>query len=222
MNDATIGVRGITRRVGTVLAGALVGALAALVVLLVFAAVFAKTDEHGVTRVAGHPVMTVLSDSMTPTFRAGDLLVEQPVGDRADRLAKGNVITFRAHEGVDELVTHRIIRVKTTPDGIAYRTQGDANNAADLTPVAPDQVVGVYSWRIPYGGYVLRAVQSQYGMFLLIFLPALLLLFPVLLKWWRATGEPKGDTDPGATDGQEHPALVPAGGRKGDSDQFET
>ena len=104
--------------------------------------------------------------------------------------------------------------------GIARRAT--RTTLPDLTPVASDQVVGVYSWRIPYGGYVLRAVQSQLGMFLVIFLSALLLLRPVLVKWWRAAGEPEDVNDPAVADNQGDPALQPAGVRKGDSDQFET
>lgn len=217
MSSNTTGLNRIIHGFGTFV----MGATGAIVVCLILAAALSKTDDHGVTRVAGHPVMTVLSDSMTPTFRAGDLLIENSVDGKAHRLAERNVITFAVRGSSSERITHRIVRVEATPDGVAYRTQGDANNAMDLTPVSPDQIVGVYSWRIPFGGYVLRAVQSQYGMFLLIFIPALLLLLPLLAKWWRATGESNPEPAPPIFPVEGESAPAPADARKGDSDQFE-
>jgi signal peptidase len=147
----------------------------------------ARTDDGGVTRVAGRPVLTVLSDSMTPTFKAGDVIVEKSVAHNADQLEAGTVITFHAGNG---LVTHRIVQVKELADGsVAYRTQGDANNVVDRTLVKPDQVVGEYSWHVPSLGYALDNVRTPMGISVLIFALAMFLLFPVLAKWWRAAGE---------------------------------
>lgn len=178
---------------------------AALGILLVALALLARTDDAGVTRIADRPVMTILSDSMTPKFKAGDLIIESPVADRADELAVGTVITFQANNG---LVTHRIVQVENTDTGVSYRTQGDANNVIDQTPVKPEDIVGVYSWRIPSAGYVLDAVRTPVGMALVIFVPALLLLIPTLAKMWRAAGDE--ETDPKLqTDDDSSPASEP-------------
>lgn len=202
-------------RVAHGLATAFVTVFATAGILLLAVALFARTDGSGVTRVAGHPVMTVLSDSMTPTFKAGDLIIEDPVSN-ADQLEVGDAITFRAG-GSGELVTHRIVRVKGSPtDGtVQYRTQGDANNALDLTPVEPEQVVGLYSWRIPFAGYALQAAQSQAGMFLLFFIPGALLLLPVLSRWWRSAGEAESTAEEPMTQATEDSDLVPSDARKG-------
>lgn len=167
----------------TILVCTAAGALLALAIL-------GRTDDAGISRVAGHPVLTVLSDSMTPTFRAGDMLVDSPAHGPATSLAVGDVITFRA-VGSDALITHRIVAVEPGPKGtVAYRTQGDANNVPDPDLVSPERVVGTYSTHVPYAGYALRAAHSQQGLFLLIVIPALVLLLPELRKWWRATAEP--------------------------------
>lgn len=206
--------RTVPGRVAHGLATVAITVFASVGVLLLAVALFARTDDTGVTHVAGHPVMTVLSDSMTPTFRAGDLIVEDPVTSKAAQLGVGDVITFRAGDS-GELVTHRIVRVRgSAADGsIRYRTQGDANNALDITPVTPEQVVGVYLWRIPYAGYVIDATRSQTGMSLLIFIPGALLLFPLLVRWWRAAGESAAMESPAQT--PESPELVPGGARRG-------
>jgi signal peptidase len=190
--------RGTSRRAGrlgtalTVLVCTAAGALLALAVL-------GRSDGAGVSRVAGHPVLTVLSDSMSPTFRAGDMLVDSPVSGTATTLAVGDVITYRA-SGSDALITHRIVSIETGPEGtVAYRTQGDANNAPDPALVSPEQVVGTYSAHVPLVGYALDAAHSRQGLFLLIVIPALALLLPELRKWWQAEPAPATESiDPHA------------------------
>lgn len=180
----------LIHHLGTALALVLCAGAAGLVVL----AALARTDAAGVSRIAGHPVLTVLSNSMTPTFRAGDLLVDRPASGPAERLHVGDAITFRTGSA-GHLITHRIIAVEKSATGaISFRTQGDANNAPDAEPVAPEQVVGVYSTHIPYAGYALRAAHSRTGLFLLIVLPLLALLLPAFRKWWQATAEPEPES----------------------------
>jgi len=187
----------LIRVTGTILTAA----FAAFGVLLVTVVLLARTDDNGVTRVAGRPVLTVLSDSMTPTFKAGDILVEAPAAQRAAELPVGTVVTFHAGNG---LVTHRIVGVEGADGSVAYRTQGDANNMVDATLVQPEQIVGTYSWRIPSAGYVLDAAQTPTGLTIVILVPALLLLIPRFVTWWRAAGD---EADRKNSD----PALDPAG-----------
>jgi signal peptidase len=175
---------------------ALVVLVCALTAGLIGLAVLARSDDAGVSRVAGHPVLTVLSNSMTPTFRAGDLLIDRPATGPASQLAVGDVITFRAASGAG-LITHRIVSIEAErATGVAYRTQGDANNAPDSELVSPDQVVGIYTRRIPYAGYALHAAHTQTGLFLLFAIPALLVLAPAFKTWWRASGD--AGSPPGA------------------------
>jgi signal peptidase len=207
--------RRITRALGTALVVLICMCAASLIAL----AILARTDPAGVSRVAGHPVLTVLSNSMVPTFRAGDLLVDRAPEGPATRLRVGDVITFKATGQSHALITHRIVAVEPNPaTGVSFRTQGDANNAPDAEPVSPGQVVGVYTNRIPYAGYALQATHSRAGLFLLIAVSALLLLAPVFKTWWRASGEagsPPGTPGPVSEAATTPTATVPTGDRPG-------
>jgi signal peptidase len=177
-----------TRRIVSALGTFAVVLLCLSAAVLIALAALARTDSAGISRIAGHPVLTVLSDSMTPTFKAGDLLVDRPASGPATGLKVGDAITFKT--GADgQLITHRIIGVEQGATGISFRTQGDANNAPDAQLVSPEQVVGIYSTRIPYAGYALQAAHSRQGLFFLIVVPAAVLLLPTFRKWWRAAGE---------------------------------
>ena len=66
-------------------------------------------------------------------------------------LAEGDVIAY-AHDG--KTIVHRITEVVQQPEGTAYITQGDANNAPDADPVQPSQIEGKVVARIPALGWV--------------------------------------------------------------------
>lgn len=72
--------------------------------------------------------LIVVSGSMEPGIRTGDLLVST-AADVSD-LAVGDVATLRSADTGD-LVTHRIVDISNVEGGVLIRMQGDANNAID-------------------------------------------------------------------------------------------
>jgi signal peptidase len=96
--------------------------------------------------------LTILSGSMTGTHDVGDVVVVRPVDP--DSLAVGDVITFQPVSDDPRLTTHRIDAVTYGSEGRRFVTRGDANGAADLDPVAPDQVVGEVWYAVPAVGWL--------------------------------------------------------------------
>ncbi len=105
-----------------------------------------------VPKVAGATPLTVLSGSMTGTYEIGDVVIVKPV--EPDELAIGDVITFQAQSDDPTLTTHRIVGLAFGSEGTEFVTQGDANNAADLSPIKPAQVRGEVWYSVPLVGYV--------------------------------------------------------------------
>lgn len=91
-------------------------------------------------------------------MHTGDLVVTRRV-DPAD-LDVGDVIRFRRPGGT---VVHRIIEVRTGPDGAPlFITQGDNNPAPD-SPVDAGDVIGEVALHVPKAGlpvYWLRRLIS--------------------------------------------------------------
>lgn len=92
----------------------------------------------------GWTTTTVMSDSMAPSVRAGDIVVAMPLSDPAPLV--GRVLLFDDPDHPGLLRLHRL--VAPTSDGLLI-TRGDANAAADSTPVAPAAVRGVAVMRTP-------------------------------------------------------------------------
>ena len=95
----------------------------------------------------GWHVTTVVSDSMTPGIRTGDVVAAMPVGP--DGLEAGRVLLVEDPDHRDRLRLHRLERIE--PNG-ALRLRGDANPTADRTAVEPAAVLGAGVLRFPWIG----------------------------------------------------------------------
>ena len=98
------------------------------IIIIVFALVFAiltiirVTNSNGVTAVAGKVYMNVMSDSMVPTFKTGDVIIAKEFNGDVSTLKVGQVITFKATiNGYETFNTHRIIKI----NGNYVITRGD-------------------------------------------------------------------------------------------------
>ena len=130
-------------------------------VLTVAIAIGSRTSADGQRVVFGQPVMTIISGSMTPTIAVGDIVVDAPVtAAQASDLHVGQIISFRAAPGSPEIITHRIVAVRVQDGAVSYITKGDANNSVDSTPRPASDVIGLYSFSIPRGGYVIVAMHT--------------------------------------------------------------
>jgi signal peptidase I len=153
-------------RVFSTVVTVLVSVVAALAIVL---SVASRMSPNGQAMVFGHPVMSMLSGSMTGTINTGDLFVDDRLtAAQAQDLHAGQVITFREQPGSTTLITHRIVAVKVIDGTVNYITKGDANNAADATPRPASDVVGLFSFAVPRGGYVLAALRQPKVLGLLI------------------------------------------------------
>ena len=137
----------------------------------------------GLVRAHGDQVLTVLSGSMTPTFRTGDAVLLHPA--EPSTLRVGQIVSFHAPGSPKLLTTHRIYRLRPEPKGLFLQTKGDANAQPDpdFTPVT--SVVGVLAGRLPHAGFWLAFYQSPFGRLAVLGAPLLLLAAAQLISTAR-------------------------------------
>jgi signal peptidase len=135
---------------------------------------------------AGWPSRVVVSGSMSPLLRVGDVVVAQPLGDEAVRA--GQVLVFRDPVGTGRDIVHRVVEVRA--DG-SYVTKGDANPSADLRTVTRSEVRGVARVKVPLVGLP-RVWVREHDVRALLALVALLLGCVLAAIDWR--GAPAGPT----------------------------
>jgi signal peptidase len=124
----------------------------------------------------GHELIVVRGGSMEPAIGLGsviDIVHVQP----AD-LRPGDVVTLKDAAGT--LLSHRVNRVVSLPDGIYIETKGDANATPEAVLVPASQVVGRVDASIPKLGYVLYLLTLPTGILTLMCI-ALTMLFGIWL-----------------------------------------
>ncbi len=128
----------------------------------------------------------VVSGSMTPQIRPGDVVVAKPV--QPSVIQPGHVIVFTDPSRPDRMLVHRVITVNA--DG-TFTTKGDANGTPDSAHVQPSAVHGMGRLRIPYVGlFPYWQRNSQWG---LVALTAGGLALLVLFGQWHRRDDYESD-----------------------------
>jgi signal peptidase len=112
------------------------------------------------------------SDSMEPAISRGSIVLVESVPP--ERIAVGDVITYRGELGIGPTTTHRVVAVNRS-DGLAFRTKGDANPSADNELIAADRVVGRVTVTVPWVGYPVLLFGTAGPLVVLVVVPALTL-----------------------------------------------
>lgn len=105
---------------------------------------------------SGYRMYVVETGSMSPTFNAGDVVIDRTV-DQGYRT--GDVLTVQISAAGD-LVTHRMTGVDAHGK---VHTKGDANKTADAWALRPDLVHGVMQHSVPNLGYLVVFMRQPQG-----------------------------------------------------------
>lgn len=121
--------------------------------------------------------LIVLTDSMEPTIKSGDLILIKVID--FDDVEEGDIISF--FESAKErttTVTHRVKTIIYDDNGnkVEFITKGDANNIEDGDRVTKDMLIGVYKSRIPLLGDIAIFLKSTPGLIVAILVPLGLLV----------------------------------------------
>ena len=146
--------------------------------VILLAALFAFTtlatrDQNSVASLAGFTPMIVETDSMAPTFCAGDLIFIKKCDPAS--LKEGDIITFHTIiQNEYALNTHRIDSISEENGMRSYTTKGDNNEIADMHVIADGDIVGKYIGKVQGLGKVMDFLSGSVGFLLVIVLPLLL------------------------------------------------
>ena len=133
---------------------------------------FINKDE--VPRIGKTMPLIVLTDSMYPEIKSGDVIVCREV-DPED-IEVGDVISFYDPAGNGtSVVTHKVIEIVEEDGERLFRTRGTNNNTDDRLPVHEDKVIAEYTGtRIPFAGNVAIFMQSTAGLIVCVIVPIVL------------------------------------------------
>ena len=108
----------------------------------------AASNSYGVPKIGNKIILNVISDSMSPTFKKGDLLVATALtNEEKANLQVGDIVTYLVDldgDGTEEINTHRISTVNG--DG-TYKTKGDnpeTNPTEDSGDLFQNKIIAIW------------------------------------------------------------------------------
>jgi len=157
--------------------------IARVTTALVAGAVVTLVAAYAGLLAAGFKPVAVYSGSMRPTLGVGSLAVDRVVP--ASTVRVGDVITFNDPYTRGRLITHRVVQVVPTKQGLAYRTKGDFNAARDPWAIRLTNNVGRVAFDVPLAGYVLYYAHTREIRSLLLIVFLVTVLGAALRRIWR-------------------------------------
>ncbi len=145
-------------------------------------------NEDEVPTFGGHAPLIVLSDSMVPQIKTGDIIICKVIS--AEEVEVGDVISFYdpASKGTS-VVTHKVKSINEEDGKLTFTTYGinnfnaDGTNKVDDKAVPAKNLIGEYTGvRIPIVGHVALFMQTTGGLIVCVLLPLLLLIGFDILK----------------------------------------
>jgi signal peptidase len=133
-------------------------------------------NEDEVPSIGGVFPLIVLTDSMAPEIKSGDIIRCKQTD--ADSIKVGDDISFFDPAGNgSSIVTHRVIEIVDEDGQRFFRTKGINNNTEDRVLVPTDKLVGIYAGvRLAGAGHIALFMQTTPGLIVCVVLPVILLV----------------------------------------------
>ena len=98
-----------------------------------------------------YEAISILSNSMAPTFNRGDIVVFEKISkNRLNKIPKNTIIVYSIG---NQNIVHRVVDIVRDENDILYKTKGDSNNIADRELVKTSQIKGIYKFNVKYVGF---------------------------------------------------------------------
>lgn len=135
----------------------------AIIVTIFCTLIITKENLHPdkVPDVMGYKPFIVLTGSMEPTIKAGDLVIVKQAN--LEELNKGDIIAFRNTED-DVVLIHRIAEKETKDGKITLKTKGDNNQSEDRVEVGRENIEGIYVVEFEKLGAVAMFIRKPEGL----------------------------------------------------------
>ncbi len=143
-------------------------------------------EKKGMEYTAPFGLYTIISPSMEPNVSVYDVVVA--VDSDVSKIKVGDVITFIStwdmNYGIN--VTHRVVAISKNENGeYQLTTKGDNNNTPDGSYVTQNNLIGKVVGRVPQLGRLQFFLATKMGWFVVVFIPALLIIIVDVVKIFR-------------------------------------
>lgn len=192
MMQQTENKKPIIKVILNILSNILIGVMG-LFIIYMLVTMFTGRKGNEPPTILNHSIYIVRSNSMSPTFKTGTLLIIKRTD--SGTINVDDIITFRKKN--DTLsTTHRVVEIIEEDNTRKFVTRGDANNVDDPIPVSENEVLGKVTVYIPLLGYVFGFIRTKQGIILVIVIPAFILMVTQIIQLFKYKKDSKKESKP--------------------------
>ena len=150
------------------------------VVILIVSVIVVQKVSHNKLTVANYSIYNVVTESMVPKYKVGDMLLARRVD--TNTLAVGDDAVYLGKEGSFEgkIVTHQIVDINEENGVRKFTTKGIANFIEDPV-ITEDQIYGKVLTKLTILSFLGRITSNQYGFYFIIIVPIVVLVFQIFM-----------------------------------------
>ena len=154
--------------------GVLSTVLIVLEIVLILFVVVSKM-MGGTPALFGYQMYVVVTPSMEPEIRVGDVLISKKY--TGGELREGDVITYLGREGdlAGKMITHEIIAIQGEGDHERIIAKGIANSAPDPA-ITREDIASVMVYKTVLIGFIYSIISSTWGFWLLVVAPLVVMI----------------------------------------------
>jgi signal peptidase len=192
MMQQTENKKPIIKVILNILSNILIGVMG-LFIIYMLVTMFTGRKGNEPPTILNHSIYIVRSNSMSPTFKTGTLLIIKRTD--SGTINVDDIITFRKKN--DTLsTTHRVVEIIDDNNTRQFVTRGDANNVDDPIPVSENDILGKVTFFIPLLGYVFGFIRTKQGIILVIVIPAFILMVTQIIQLFKYKKDSKKESKP--------------------------
>ncbi len=167
----------------------LIKIITTLFVILVVSVIFVQRISNNKAKLGGYSIFTVVSESMSPVYEIGDMIIAKTV--KEDEIKVHDDIVYHGERGTfkDRVVTHRVIQIETK-DGVIFHTRGIANSENDPS-IKYNQIYGKVLFKSKILSFLSKLMNNAYGFYFVIFIPFTIMVFLEILDFVKERKERK-------------------------------
>lgn len=171
-----------------------------IILLLALAVIIIQRVTNNELALGGYRIYTVVTPSMTPEYKIGDILISKEVDPNEIKI--GDDVVYLGKEGdfEEKIVTHRVIRISKDKETnkLKFVTKG-INNIIEDPEINEDQLYGTIAHKTIFLSFISRIMTSMVGSFVVFAIITLFVSIQIVINIFFNEDDEDDDEDNGET-----------------------
>ncbi len=152
-----------------------------IAIVLIIATILVQKFSKNNLSLGGYRLYTIISDSMKPKYKIGDMLLAKDVDVTELKVYDDIVYNGKVDDFAGKTVVHKIIQIKKINGQYEITTKGLANYMNDPTVYA-DQVIAKVVYKTKILSFISSIINNIYGFYFIVLVPFIVIIFIEIVR----------------------------------------